>query len=294
MPAIHEKKSGIRTPDVPSLAEMVREGQADALAHRRRSAEALAYWFRQAERLCIARTNYKLRGDRFVDFAVRIGVDRSSAYRLVKLHQHRPAIERRVMDEREMVTARREPYHYPGWETALAWVEPTGTGPPVVWARETDDWRSPPKLFNFLNGLFRFDVDVCASADSAKCAKFYTEADDGLKQVWQPGKTHWMNCPYSRAGRWAQKAAQSAAAGAIVVGLFANRSQSGWYRDHVVPHALVIQLCGRLSFLRHAKPLVVASPAPFASILAVWPRSAGEPLRKLCTPADVVLLEIPK
>jgi hypothetical protein len=35
--------------------------------------------------------------------------------------------------------------------------------------------------------------------------------------------------------------------GAIVVGLFANRSATGWYRDHVVPYALVARLHGRLS-----------------------------------------------
>ena len=80
----------MRTPDphrVPTLAEMIRDGQASHAKIRRLTQEALIEWFAQSERLNIARTHYHLRGDRFRDFARRIGVDRSSAFQLVKLHR---------------------------------------------------------------------------------------------------------------------------------------------------------------------------------------------------------------
>ena len=77
---------------LPTLSQMVRDGKADTIQHGRRTREALDYWFRQSERLNIAHTYYKLRGTRFTDFSRRIGVDRASAFRLIKLHKHRAAI----------------------------------------------------------------------------------------------------------------------------------------------------------------------------------------------------------
>ena len=104
-----------------------------------------------------------------------------------------------------------------------------------------------------------------------------------------------MNAPYSQAGKWAKKAAQAAKGGAIVVGLFANRSATGWYRDHVVPHALVVQLYGRLSFMQDGTPVSASmSSAPFPSILAIWPREAGDVLLKHCTPVSAALLQLPE
>jgi hypothetical protein len=38
-------------PTLPTLSQMVRDGQADAIQHRRRTREALDYRFRQSERL---------------------------------------------------------------------------------------------------------------------------------------------------------------------------------------------------------------------------------------------------
>ena len=60
-------------PTFPTLSQMVRDGQADTIQHRRRTREALDYWFRQSERLNIAHTHYRLRGTRFTDFSRRIG-----------------------------------------------------------------------------------------------------------------------------------------------------------------------------------------------------------------------------
>ena len=148
----------------------------------------------------------------------------------------------RCRDEQKKAVARGEPYSYPGWQTALEWFEGTGHHRPlrVVWQSESDEWETPAALFNFLDGFFRFDVDVCASAKNTKCRQFFDRNRDGLIQTWQAGRAYWMNAPYSEAGKWTKKAAAAAKAGAIVVGLFANRSATGWYRDHVVSSAMVV------------------------------------------------------
>ena len=43
---------------------------------------------------------------------------------------------------------------------------------------------TPQDFFDFLNGIFRFDLDVCALPENAKCKRFYTPEDDGLSQPW--------------------------------------------------------------------------------------------------------------
>ena len=102
----------MRTPahDVPTLSKMVRDGWADTIQHGRRTRESLDYWFRQSERLNIARSHYGLRGTRFTDFARRIGVDRSSAFELVKLHKHRATILSDCLGEQEKAVGRGETY----------------------------------------------------------------------------------------------------------------------------------------------------------------------------------------
>jgi hypothetical protein len=84
--------------------------------------------------------------------------------------------------------------------------------------------------------------------------------------------------------------------GATVVGLFANRSSTAWYRDYVVPSAMVVQLQGRLRFVHQGRIVTPGSmsEAPFPSILAIWPREAGDVLLHHCTPVSAVLLQLPE
>jgi site-specific DNA-methyltransferase (cytosine-N4-specific) len=109
--------------DVPTLSQMVRDGRADTIQHGRRTRESLDYWLRQSERLNIARNQYGLRGTRFTDFARRIGVDRASAFQLVKLHKHRVAILSDCRDKQDKATVRGETYFYPGWRSVLEQLE---------------------------------------------------------------------------------------------------------------------------------------------------------------------------
>lgn len=48
----------------------------------------------------------------------------------------------------------------------------------------TDEWATPQSLFDKLNAAFHFTLDVCATPENAKCAKYYTKEQDGLKQDW--------------------------------------------------------------------------------------------------------------
>ena len=48
----------------------------------------------------------------------------------------------------------------------------------------TDEWSTPQDLFDALDATFHFTLDPCATPENAKCAKFYTKEQDGLKQDW--------------------------------------------------------------------------------------------------------------
>ena len=46
------------------------------------------------------------------------------------------------------------------------------------------EWETPQYLFDELNEEFHFTLDPCATHENHKCEKYYTSADDGLKQSW--------------------------------------------------------------------------------------------------------------
>lgn len=54
----------------------------------------------------------------------------------------------------------------------------------VMFSSASDDWETPQYLFDELNEVYHFETDVCATPENAKCARFFTKEQDGLKQVW--------------------------------------------------------------------------------------------------------------
>ena len=48
----------------------------------------------------------------------------------------------------------------------------------------TPEWETPQELFDRLDRIHNFTLDVCATKANAKCARFFTKETDGLKQDW--------------------------------------------------------------------------------------------------------------
>jgi len=130
----------------------------------------------------------------------------------------------------------------------------------------TDRWETPTDLFEQLDAEFRFELDVCALPDNAKCDRYYTPAEDGLAQPWT-GRC-WMNPPYGPKLRdWIAKAHQAALAGATVVALVPASTETGWWWEYC-RHAEIRFLRGRLRFSN------APTHAPFASAVIVFGRPA--------------------
>lgn len=70
----------------------------------------------------------------------------------------------------------------------------------VMFSSESDNWATPQDFFDELDREFNFTLDPCATPDNAKCTKYYTVVEDGLKQDWQ-GEVVFCNPPYGRARR---------------------------------------------------------------------------------------------
>lgn len=47
-----------------------------------------------------------------------------------------------------------------------------------------DDWETPQWLFDQVDAIWHFDLDVASSHENAKCVNHFTKEDDCLKQSW--------------------------------------------------------------------------------------------------------------
>lgn len=128
------------------------------------------------------------------------------------------------------------------------------------------EWETPKYFFEWYDAIYHFDIDVCATQENAKCARYYTREQDGLAQPWT-GRC-WMNPPYGRGiGKWVQKAYESVLNGGaeLVVCLLPARTDTAWWHDYCMKGEVTF-IRGRLRF-GNAK-----NPAPFPSAVVVFRR----------------------
>jgi phage N-6-adenine-methyltransferase len=140
---------------------------------------------------------------------------------------------------------------------------------PAYFSTVTAEWGTPRDLFDKLDTRFGpFTLDVCATAENAKCERYFTKADDALMQTWDG--TCWMNPPYGRGiGYWVAKAHDSARAGATVICLLPVRTDTIWWQRFVVTDGEVEFIAGRVRF---NGTNTKADCAPFPSCAVVFRR----------------------
>lgn len=105
---------------------------------------------------------------------------------------------------------------------------------------------TPRAFFDELNREFRFNTDVCANPESAKCEHYYTtEAGMSYEMLW-PGRPEldgltrawtgncYMNPPYGREiSKWVGKAWSASVLGALVVCLLPARTDTAWWHTFI-------------------------------------------------------------
>lgn len=137
----------------------------------------------------------------------------------------------------------------------------------VLFSSANDVWATPQNLFDELDQEFNFTLDPCALPDNAKCAKYYTPAEDGLAQSWGGGEQVFCNPPYGRKiYDWVRKAYnESKKPGTTVVMLIPARTDTRYFHDFIYHQAKEIRFIkGRLKF-SNAK-----NAAPFPSMIVIF------------------------
>lgn len=129
-------------------------------------------------------------------------------------------------------------------------------------------WETPPELFAELDREFRFTLDPCATAGTAKCPKYFTEDDDGLSQSWA-GHRVFMNPPYGREiYGWTRKAREESEGGVLVVGLLPASCDLKWWHEDVSGGGAEVRFIrGRVRFLTGGP---YRASGFFASVVVVW------------------------
>lgn len=135
------------------------------------------------------------------------------------------------------------------------------------------DWETPDELWKPLNAEFAFELDVCATAENAKCARYYTPEQDGLKQQWRA--RCWMNPPFKTMVKWIKKAhSESQNEGATVVCLLPARTNTNWWHDYCMK--------GEVRFIRGRPRFKGAEhglPQPLAIVIFRPPNEGTEARR---------------
>lgn len=132
-----------------------------------------------------------------------------------------------------------------------------------MFSSATDMWATPQDFFDNLNNEFMFEIDVCATAENAKCKTFYTKEQNGLEMPWNG--VCWCNPPYGREiGKWVERAYTSSVGGATVVMLLPARTDTKWFHEYIYGKAEIRFIKGRLKF-GDSK-----NSAPFPSMVAVF------------------------
>jgi phage N-6-adenine-methyltransferase len=133
----------------------------------------------------------------------------------------------------------------------------------VMFSSKSDMWETPQDFFDKLNEEFHFTVDVCAIPENAKCEKFFSPENDGLKQEWEG--VCWCNPPYGRKiGLWVEKAYLASTWGATVVMLLPARTDTKWFHEYIYNKAEIRFIKGRLKF-GNSK-----TAAPFPSMVVIY------------------------
>lgn len=132
----------------------------------------------------------------------------------------------------------------------------------VHYSSKTIIWETPQDFFDMLDREFGFEIDVCALPENTKCIRFFSPAEDGLKQIWKG--ICWMNPPYGREiGPWVRKAYESSLTGATVVCLLPARTDTKWWHNYV-EKAEKRFIKGRLKFGG------MQNSAPFPNVVAIF------------------------
>ena len=132
----------------------------------------------------------------------------------------------------------------------------------IHYSSASQEWETPAELFDKYDSIYNFTLDVAASVTNAKCARFFSIDNDGLKNDWNG--VIWCNPPYRNVKLWIKKAYEESIKGATVVMLIPARPDTKAWHEYVFKYAKIEFLRGRLKFSNSK------NSAPFPSAIVIF------------------------
>lgn len=115
-----------------------------------------------------------------------------------------------------------------------------------------NEYETPNLLFEKLNEIFDFKIDLAASKENKKCNKFFSEKENGLIQEWQdfnnPFSWCWLNPPGKNLNKWVEKAYRESQTGTKIAMLIPSRTGTKYFHNFMAGKATIIFVEGRLKF----------------------------------------------
>lgn len=142
-----------------------------------------------------------------------------------------------------------------------------------LFSSTNQNWTTPQPLFDRLNNVFHFNIDLAADVDNTKCFKYFSEDNSALNQEWilntsigQIPLIGYCNPPFKCQDLFIKKAASELTnSNATSVFLIPSRTDTRRWQEFVFPLAKYIL------FLKHRiKFSGNKDSAPFPSALAIF------------------------
>lgn len=136
----------------------------------------------------------------------------------------------------------------------------------------SDEWGTPKSTFDYLNKIYGFTLDVCASEFNRKLDNYYSIEDNALEQDWNG--VVWCNPPYSKGlqTEFIKKAIREVLNNRNcqkIVMLIPARTDTKNFHDLIVGQASEVHFIkGRIEFLKSNGGKSESSPFP--SMLVIF------------------------
>lgn len=142
--------------------------------------------------------------------------------------------------------------------------------PEIYKPHPSDLWETPPEVFEPLDEIFHFELDLAAERETSKCLGFFSPENDAFKHPWD--RPAFLNPPYRSKERpleeWLERAVRdSRTYGVPIVCLVKAATETKWFQP-VWQHAqLIVFFRKRIQFLFDGERL---NSARFPNALAVF------------------------
>lgn len=114
-----------------------------------------------------------------------------------------------------------------------------------------DDYQTPDAVFQPLNRIYRFEVDLAADEKNAKCENYFYDA---FNSDWSQFRSGWCNPPFSMWAEFIERCALEAAGGMTIGFLVPPRCGTEAWHEYASLADTIIFLQGRVSFLLDGVP----------------------------------------